>query len=211
MNIYRKLRQQKKLTQKEVAEAVGLAPSRYGNYENDIRQPDNDTLVLLANFFNVSIDYLLGRDFTEKPLKTAKNTITIPVEQLSFVGCGNGVDNNDSSFFVDDEFEVPSEWIKKDISNYFIGFASGDSMEDIFVSDGIGLIFEKTSVLENGQVGLFHLNGKEYLKRYKVINNMPFLISENSRQNYDPIPVTEDDSFEIRAKLIYKIDYYNIK
>ncbi|MEK5332702.1 helix-turn-helix domain-containing protein [Lysinibacillus sp. FSL W8-0992] len=53
-----------KRTQEEIAKAVGLSRARYAHYENDIREPDLETLERFADFFDVSIDYLLGR--TEK-------------------------------------------------------------------------------------------------------------------------------------------------
>jgi len=204
----KKLRKEREKRQIDIANYLSVAEATYNRYEKGVNEPDINTLKKLANYFDVPLDYLLDRDFVEAELKTTKNTVKIPVEQLSFVGCGPGVDNNDS-FFVDDNFEVPGDWIKKELHNYFVGFARGDSMEDVFISDGVGLIFERTNNLDSGEIGLFHLNGKEYLKRFKIIGDTPFLISENNKQNYDPIPITENDSFEIRAKLLYKIEQFN--
>ena len=63
MNIERlkMLRKNKNITQKEISEALGFTnQQRYGAYETGIREADNDTLKQLAEFFSVSIDYLLG-------------------------------------------------------------------------------------------------------------------------------------------------------
>lgn len=49
------------LTQEEVAKKLGLSRARYSHYENGRSEPDNHTLEKLADFYNVSIDYLLGR------------------------------------------------------------------------------------------------------------------------------------------------------
>lgn len=54
------LRTEKKLTQSEVAQKLGIATSTYSNYEQGTRFPDKQTLINLANFYKVSIDYLLG-------------------------------------------------------------------------------------------------------------------------------------------------------
>ena len=56
------LREEQKLTQKELAEKLGISPSAIGMYESEKRNPDTHMLNILANFFNVSVDYLLGRN-----------------------------------------------------------------------------------------------------------------------------------------------------
>lgn len=53
------LRKERKLLQADVANKVARAT--YGAYEQGSRQPDFETLKKLADFFGVSLDYLLGR------------------------------------------------------------------------------------------------------------------------------------------------------
>jgi transcriptional regulator with XRE-family HTH domain len=60
-NILKLLRQEKKITQKELATILNLSPSTIAMYETGKRKPDSDTLKLLADYFDVSVDYLLGR------------------------------------------------------------------------------------------------------------------------------------------------------
>nr|WP_202709717.1 helix-turn-helix transcriptional regulator [Sporosalibacterium faouarense] len=57
----RKLRKEKKLTQVELGKLLKTSHATINRYENNIHQPDLDTLNKLANIFNVSTDYLLGR------------------------------------------------------------------------------------------------------------------------------------------------------
>ena len=57
-----KLRKSKGATQKELADFLGISRQAYANYENGNREPDNNTLLKLASYFNVSVDYLLGND-----------------------------------------------------------------------------------------------------------------------------------------------------
>ena len=54
------LRIEKKLTQKQVADRIGLAISAVSSYESGSRYPYYDVLVKLARMFHVSTDYLLG-------------------------------------------------------------------------------------------------------------------------------------------------------
>ena len=54
------LRKQKQLNQKQLGEAVGLSHKAISNIESGTRGTTIDKLVLLARFFHVSTDYLLG-------------------------------------------------------------------------------------------------------------------------------------------------------
>lgn len=54
------LRVEKKLTQKQVANRIGLATSAVSSYESGSRYPSYDVLVKLSRIFHVSTDYLLG-------------------------------------------------------------------------------------------------------------------------------------------------------
>jgi transcriptional regulator with XRE-family HTH domain len=47
-------------TQQYVAERLGISRARYSHYENNYVQPDNNLLLKMAKFYNVSVDYLLG-------------------------------------------------------------------------------------------------------------------------------------------------------
>ena len=54
------LRKQKGVSQKMVAEAIGVTLSAYSNYEQGLREPSNQILINLCKYYEVSADYLLG-------------------------------------------------------------------------------------------------------------------------------------------------------
>lgn len=54
------LRIEKKLTQKQIADRIGLAISAVSSYETGSRYPSYDVLIQLARIFHVTTDYLLG-------------------------------------------------------------------------------------------------------------------------------------------------------
>lgn len=58
-------RKRKKLMQKEMAEYLGMTPRSFQQYEGGKRRPDYETLVAIADYLNVTTDYLLGR--TDEP------------------------------------------------------------------------------------------------------------------------------------------------
>ena len=57
----RALRTERNLTQKDVYKAVGMSPIGYQRYEYGDREPAYPKLLALADYFNVSLDYLVGR------------------------------------------------------------------------------------------------------------------------------------------------------
>lgn len=57
----KQLRQLKNITQKQLANAIGASESGVQNYELGTRKPNYDMLIALADYFDVSLDYLVGR------------------------------------------------------------------------------------------------------------------------------------------------------
>jgi transcriptional regulator with XRE-family HTH domain len=64
--IIKMLRHEKKYSQKELAEKLQVAQNTISNWEQGTREPDNQTLIVLAQLFNVSVDYLLGKTVFKK-------------------------------------------------------------------------------------------------------------------------------------------------
>lgn len=62
----RGLREERQLLQKNIAKYLNISASDYGFYEQGKNTPDNETLKLLADFFKVSTEYLLGRSDIRK-------------------------------------------------------------------------------------------------------------------------------------------------
>ncbi len=58
--IIRELRKETGITQKEVAKTLGISTTCYAGYEQGGHEPSFETLIKLANYFDVSTDYLLG-------------------------------------------------------------------------------------------------------------------------------------------------------
>jgi transcriptional regulator with XRE-family HTH domain len=65
-NNIRELRNMHKKTQKEFAAIMGLSRGAINKYETNERTPDIDTLTKMAEYFGVSLDYLVGRKVSAK-------------------------------------------------------------------------------------------------------------------------------------------------
>lgn len=64
------LRVEKRINQSDVAEFLNVDRSTYGKYETGDSSPDYDKLVRLADYFQVSLDWLLGRTIVKTPIET---------------------------------------------------------------------------------------------------------------------------------------------
>lgn len=83
----KELRESHSLTQSELGEQLGLSKSAIGNYENGHRQPDMQTLSQMADYFHVTIDYIVGRsnlptfDISAKEDKMLQIFRTVPEDK----------------------------------------------------------------------------------------------------------------------------------
>lgn len=64
----KELREGKRYTQKELSEIMGINLGTYRNYEQGIREPSAETLVRFAEFYDTTVDYILGRPQKERPV-----------------------------------------------------------------------------------------------------------------------------------------------
>lgn len=67
----KELRKSKKMSQSELGKFIGVSQTTVTAWENGRAEPSSSYVAKLATFFNVSTDYLLGRDRKEDDLKTA--------------------------------------------------------------------------------------------------------------------------------------------
>ena len=73
-------RQKMKLSRNQVAEQIGISASTLADYEIGHRQPSLPILVILAEIYGISTDYLLGREKANTP--TALDTTGLHDEQI---------------------------------------------------------------------------------------------------------------------------------
>lgn len=60
-NIFKRIREQSGLTQQQMADKLGISRSAIGMYEKGEREPNFETLELIADIFNVDMNFLLGK------------------------------------------------------------------------------------------------------------------------------------------------------
>lgn len=76
----RELRKKGKLSQEEFAQIIGYSRPLIAKWESDERDPDTTTLIKIADYFNVSTDYLLGReDDYGNPYRSEKENLFVQI------------------------------------------------------------------------------------------------------------------------------------
>ncbi len=137
-------------------------------------------------------DYENRSEGMQEETKKLQNIRTIPLYSLP-VSAGTG------QFLEGDNYDLVE--FTKDIPNAadFGLRISGDSMEPLF-HNGDTVWVKKESTVENGQIGIFLLNGSAYLKRLKQIKGETMLVSLNPK--YSPIKVMEYDEFSCVGRVM---------
>lgn len=77
----KKLRNEYKISQQQLAEIIGVSQQSINKYENHNIEPDIETLKALAEYFNTTVDYLIGYEINDSSktngLKLTKNEIEL--------------------------------------------------------------------------------------------------------------------------------------
>lgn len=174
MNNLKTARMLRNLTQREVANMMGVNRSTYTRYESGEVQPDNDKLRKLSTIFGVSIDYLLGQkvdgDGLENHLIPLLGTVPagVPIEAIEDV---------------EEYIDMYPRFVKH--GELFALRVQGDSMEPD-IRDGDIAIIEKQEFIENGGIAVICVNGQDAtLKKVKLLETGLMLIPSNPA--YDPV------------------------
>ena len=78
----KELRLNRRKTQKQVADELNISFQSYSNYENGHRKPYPDMLIMLANYYNVSVDFLLDRANAYGNIIIEKNKLSADEQHL---------------------------------------------------------------------------------------------------------------------------------
>ena len=161
-----------------------------------------DAFIQLANAMGVSKKDLFNSLDDDQIFKIehAKETVKIPL--YSSISCGTGIFVDDS---VEDYISVPDKYINKN-KQYFANTANGDSMIGKGIKNGDILVFEKTSVLLNGEIGSFCIDSNDAVcKIFRKLTNGIILL-ESANDKYPPIEIdVTNECFRIIGKYKFQL------
>jgi repressor LexA len=231
-DILKKLREQNRYSQSELAEKTGIDQSVISKYERGLRIPTTKHLDILSRFYNVSIDYLLGKS-PEKKHGDSRNqpiihgtiedsrsdieyfaalgeeaypyeepTIYLPVYEEVAAG---------SACFADERpigrQLVDARKVQHDIMGFILVKVKGDSMILDGIAPGSLVLVHKQDRIENGKIAIIRIKGDGVtIKRFKDMGDGTVkLIPRNPAMSEEIYPA---DSITICGQVVQSITYF---
>ena len=199
MNNLKILRKRKGVSQKVVAEYLGVANSAYNMYETGARSMNPDILAKLSDYFGVSIDTILGREsvtepfgrqIVEQPVPVFEDEVMLPI--VASLRCGYGASGE--PYVTIGEHGVPKSFVKKYGREIVLNYASGESMIPTIRPNDL-MVCYPSSWWDDGMIVIVNVNDSDTVKRiYHAKDGGIDLIPENpnyASMHYTPEQVKE--------------------
>lgn len=194
--ILKKLREDRNISAIKFSEDLSIHRGTLSNWETGRRTPDSQTLLKIAEYFSVTVDYLLGNTDTKtndnvkiSDLQEVNTDKMVKIPVLGVIKAGIPMFAEDN--IIDYEYVHQEELMQGE--NYFYLQVKGDSMINARIYEGDRVRIKKQNFLEkDGDIMAVRVNGDEAtLKRVYRQENGLVLQSENP--NYPPMffPVSD--------------------
>ena len=202
----RELRTSKDLSQQKLAELLNTSKSSINMYERGEREPGLEMLESIADYFNVDLDYLLGK--TDVPLKisfvevSAKNKINqskgLKIPVLGSVRAGLPMEAVEN---IIDYEEISEEMARQ--GDFFALQIKGDSMEPR-IKEGDVVIVRKQPDVESGEIAIVLVNGDEAtIKKVQKFTGGVNLVPSNP--SYEVKTFTNQQIESLPVKILGKV------
>lgn len=197
MTRLKELRKARGLLQRDIAKHLQVAVSTYSYWEQGTYEPDTQALNELADFFGVTVDYLLGR--TDERGKSDKSIYDISgispiatqrIPMLGNVACGEPIyaDEDRESYVL----------AGTDINADFCLIAQGDSMTGARIMDGDIVFCRRQSMVDNGEIAVVLIGDEATLKRVFYYPEKKKLVLQAENPKYEPFVYVGEELDEIR-------------
>lgn len=184
MNRMKYLRERMGISMKEAARRLSIPYTTYVNYEKCVREPNSETLIQIANFYNTSIDYLLGNSNTKDATTYAGQGYGkeippgfmpmpkfVKKPRLGTIACGKPI-------LAVEEAEVFDD-VPEGINCDFTLKCKGDSMINARVFDGDIVYIRQQDMVDNGDIAAVLIDDETTLKRVRLFKDHIVLEPEN--------------------------------
>lgn len=228
MNRMQELRQERGISMKDAARALEMPYTTYVNYEKGTREPNSETLINIANFYNTSIDYLLGKSNVRIDDKTLDIVNEIDGDLLA--QAGNIKDALILQKKRDDAIPAGFEPRPKTVKRPLVGDIAcgepitaeqnvqeyvdvpegivcdfclrchGDSMIDAGIRDNDVVYIETQPQVEDGEIAAVRIGDEATLKRVYYDGSTITLVPANSAYRPKSYSGPELDDIQIEGK-----------
>ena len=193
MNRMKDLREETHKTKAQVAREMNMPYTTYKKKKKGTREPNSEVLIMIATYFGVSVDYLIGRSESRLPESIIANNL-IPLKQIikipiiGRIACGKPLLAEQNY----EGFTYCPDNVKAD----FVLKCQGDSMIDANIQDGDLVFIEESPVVENGEIAAVVIGEEATLKKVYYQNDTITLLPANSA--YAPMVYHKEEINNIR-------------
>lgn len=208
---FKQLRTERRLSQQNLADQLGFSKSSVNMYERGEREPGLESMETIADYFNVDLDYLMGRsDIPNRNdwLKSINKSVVVEPSQpqvkfdniipistkrfplLGDIACGKPiVANEEKELYVEAGAGIQADFCLR---------ARGDSMIGARIYDGDIVFIQQQDMVDDGEIAAVIIDDEATLKRvnYYPEKNLLILKAENSK--YEDLIYTGEELNHIR-------------
>lgn len=190
------LRKKKKLTQEELASVIGVERSTVGKYETGVR-PSTEMLSVLADYFGVTVDYLIGREpEIAQPSPPRRKGIKIPI--LGYVPAGIPIEAVEDVLGYE---EITPEMARN--GEHFALKIKGDSMTPNIMHGDIVIVRLQPDV-ESGETAIVKVNGDDATCK-RVIKHKTGISIVANNPAYEPRFFSNEEIMELPVTVVGKV------
>ncbi len=179
---------------RQAAADLGMPYTTYVNYEKGAREPNSETLILLADYFRTSIDYMLGKPLpaSDYIASLPENLIPMPkmrsVPLIGTIACGEPILAAEN---IEAQVAMPEH-----VSADFALRCKGDSMTGARILDGDIVYIRRQPTVENGEIAAVLIDDEATLKRVYLSPGQLVLAPANPA--YQPFVYTGAEMERVR-------------
>ena len=193
----KELRKQKNISQVELAKEIGVAQPTLSGWESGRFQIDDDNKIKLADFFDVTVDYLMGR---EAP---AVKGVRIPI--FGSVPAGIPLEAIQD---IDGYEEITPALAAS--GEYFALRIKGDSMAPR-ICDGDVVIIKKEAAVESGDIAIVLVNGNEATCKEVQFSKAGLTLVGWNVAAFSPVFFTKEEVESLPVRILGRVVEARIK
>jgi repressor LexA len=191
----KKLREKRGLSQAALANELSVAQGTVGNWESGIREPNYAMTAKIAEFFSVTVGYLLGREGPPPTLADLqfrhKDLLPLRTQHMPLLGeiaCGQPIIAQDTfECYVECGAEIRADFALK---------CRGDSMKGARILDGDIVFIQAMEMVRNGEIACIIIEEEATLKRVYISGDTITLVADNP--DYPPLVYRSEEYRQIR-------------
>lgn len=198
----RELRIRKNMTQGELSKATGLTQSAIAMYETGKREPKIEVMELLADYFNVDMNYITGK--TDKTTMLSASAIdAIDVIKIPLLGRVVAGDPQEAIQEADEFIYIPSMNHRRS-DDYFALRVNGESMEPNLMDGDIAIVHIQPDV-DSGQIAVILIDNQDStVKRVFITPDGITLVADNPAV-FSPRFFSNEDCLTLPVKILGRV------